>query len=306
MAVQNSSELIVQESEYDMASHYISPQEIWNLFYGIFAGNEYACAGALGNMECESGFYSDNAENEWNKKTGHSDAWLTQGINDGDIDLTEFLQRDWYVNKWGFGYGLSQWTDSTRRTRLWDYTIGSGADIDDKQAQFSYIEWEWLSSQSPYHKHLDNMRSMTSVMAATRYYCDKYEVGSWSYTRYENADKWYRAFAGQSGQYHIYVSYTGNGVAYATPTSGDIGESFVLKCTPYDEDVLVDIVAYEEHGWSYALSVTEEQTLPFINSDVWIEVTFSGETPPVPPVPTEVLKKKMPIWMYPTLRIRRY
>ena len=184
MAQRNSSELtVLGESELTMASHYIQPREIWDLFMGIYANNEYAAAGAMGNMQEESGFYSDNAENKWNQEFGHSDEWLTERINDGRIDLQEFLKPEWWVNQWGFGYGLSQWTDTTRRTQLWNYTIGSGADIDDKQAQFSYIEWEWLSSQSSYNQYLNYMRNATSVSDACRYYCRYYERGSWNSRR---------------------------------------------------------------------------------------------------------------------------
>ena len=56
-----------------MASHYVDPSAIWNLFMEIYDGNEYASAGAMGNMQWESGLYSDQAENKWNDMTGHSD-----------------------------------------------------------------------------------------------------------------------------------------------------------------------------------------------------------------------------------------
>ena len=64
-----------------MASNRLSDQDAWNFFYDLFGGNEYACAGACGNMMWETGLYTDNAENKWNEKTGHSDEWLTDRIN---------------------------------------------------------------------------------------------------------------------------------------------------------------------------------------------------------------------------------
>ena len=45
----------------------VSDQDIWNFFLNLFGGNEYAAAGACGNMQAESGFYSNNCENSWNK-----------------------------------------------------------------------------------------------------------------------------------------------------------------------------------------------------------------------------------------------
>ena len=289
-----------------MASHYIQPREIWDLFMGIFANNEYAAAGAMGNMQEESGFYSDNAENAWNRKFGLTDEWLTENINNGTITLTQFLQRSWWVNDYGFGYGLSQWTDTTRRTMLWDYTIDSGADIDDKQAQFSYIEWEWLSQDSYYSQFTAYMRNATSVEDACRYYCAHYEVGSWNSRRLTYANNWYNTFATQGGN-NIYVQPTGNGTAYVDVQHPIDGQNFTLYAYPNSGEELLDITAQDAHGQWVALSLTTVQTLPYDETNwgnrLTIYVEFSGVTPPPPPPPPPYReKKKMPIWMYPCLR----
>lgn len=304
MELQNNSELIVQESELTMASHYINPRDIWDLFYTIYNGNEYACAGAMGNMQAESGLYSDNAEDLWNQRTGYTDEWLTQNINDGTISLSEFLQRSWWVNNYGFGYGLSQWTDSTRRTRLWNFTIGAGLDIDSQQGQFDYIEWEWLNTSSPYHRLLDPMKSKTTVYDATRYYCSNYEVGSWNNDRYRYALNWYDTFAGGStGSYFVSLNVSGNGTANVTPTMAEQGDTITLTVTPANGEQLQSLDARAvSSGQSVALSFqTGTQTFPMPNDDVEITVEFTGTTP-IPPIPPKVVKSKMPIWMYPCLR----
>ena len=306
----NSLNTVNGENEI-MASHYINPQDIWNLFYTIFDGNEYACAGAMGNMQWESGLYTDNAENLWNQRTGHSDEWLTTNINNGTISLSEFLQRSWWVNSVGFGYGLSQWTDSARRTKLWEFTIGNGLPIDSQEGQFNYIRWEWLNSDSYYHQFLSPMKSMSSISQATYYYLQHYEVGRWNSKRLEYAENWYSTFAhGYTGQYKIYCSATGNGRCYAIPSSHDAisGETFTVYAIPYDGDTLIDLTAHEEHGTSVAIVVAEEHTYDATNFpyDIWFEATFSGETPPPPPEPPPIVKPhRMPIWMYPVLKNRR-
>lgn len=293
-----------------MASHYINPQDIWNLFYAIFDGNEFACAGAMGNMQQESGLYSDNAENSWNSLTGKTDEWLTQQINNGNISLSEFLQRSWWVNAYGFGYGLSQWTDTSRRTKLWEFTIDQGLDIDSQTGQFNYINWEWTSSSSYYNRYLDGMKNCTSVEEATRYYCSHYEVGAWSSNRLTYAWHWYETFAHTpSDLYHIYCSSTGNGTCYAVPNSHNAlaGETFTIYAIPFDSDTLVDLTAHEEHGTSVAIAMEEEHTYDatLFPYDMWVTATFSGETPPPPPPPIDEPQDRMPIWMYPIYRNRR-
>lgn len=286
-----------------MASHYINPQDIWNLFYTIYDGNEYACAGAMGNMQAESGLYSDNAENLWNQQTGHTDEWLTQGINDGTITLNDFLQTSWYVNRYGFGYGLSQWTDSSRRTKLWEFTIDQGLDIDSQLGQFNYITWEWTNTDSYYNQFLSYMKSCTTVEQATRYYCSHYEVGSWNSNRLTYAQNWYDTFAGQQhDEYYIDLQTIGNGSATVSPSHAQTGEQITLDVTPAIGETLIDIEGrMMGSGQAIALSVqTGTQYFSMPNGNMYIIVTFSG-TSPIPP-PTHFTK--MPLYLM--LRQRRY
>lgn len=306
MAQENSGSSTQKESDLIMASHYVDPSAIWNLFMEIYGGNEYASAGAMGNMQWESGLYSDQAENKWNDMTGHSDEWLTEGINDGEITLEQFLQRSWYVNSYGFGYGLSQWTDSDRRTRLWNFTIGAGEPIDNYHCQFDYIRWEWLDDDSPYHSLLTYMKNCNNIHDATKYYCDYYEVGSWTDTRETYARNWYNLFAG-GGQYPISLTTSGNGTATVSPRSANAGETVTLTCTPATGESLVDIVATLVSTGAYmAIAVvTGSQTFPMPNDGVNIYVEFTGQEPPPPPPPAGTYQRhRMPIWMYPSIRRR--
>lgn len=281
-----------------MATHYINPQDIWNLFYEIFDGNEYACAGAMGNMQFESGLYSDNAENSWNNMTGHSDTWLTNGINDGTISEAEFLQTEWYVNPYGFGYGLSQWTTDSRRRLLWNFTKGQGLDIDSQLGQFNYIKWEWLNENSHYHQYLDNMKSFHNTYSATVYYNDVYEGGTWKSLRYTYAKNWYDTFAGQpQDTYYVELSIVGNGRGYVYPTRARQGEDIELYVQPATGESLIDIEARcVTSGQAVAVYVqTGSQLFPMPNDNVYIVVTFSGTPPVPPPVPT---KTKYPLFLF--------
>ena len=297
---QLNSGINIQQGD-NMASHHVDEQKVWDFFVALYDGNEYAAAGACGNMQHESGLYSDNAENSWNIRTGHTDEWLTDGINNGSISLAEFLQQSWYVNAYGFGYGLSQWTTSSRRTELWNRTIGNSLDIDDEDAQLAYIYWEWTDGY--WSQYLNNMKNMQSVEDATRYYCSKYEVGRWSDNRLTQAQRFYDTYGGGgTGKKYIALNIIGNGVASVVPTMAYTSDQVALTCTPGTGDTLLDIDArLVSSGMSMALPVqTGTQYFPMPNDNLNILVTFSGITPPPPTIPAK--KKGMPIWMYPIFR----
>lgn len=302
----------------------ISDQDIWNFFLNLFGGNEYASAGACGNMQHESGFYSNNAENKWNDNTGHSDEWLTTRINnnltgtDPKISLEEFLQRSWWVNGYGFGYGLSQWTDTERRTRLWNRTIGSGIPIDNIQAQLDYITWEFTEGR--WAGVRTAMMQCTSVDQAVQIYCRQYEGGSPNQNRYTFAHDFYDRFAGQGTGFPITITANGNCKPFATlhlnegidkqifyaEAGTDVfihanvgeGDYFQLWVADYPSTLVIDVTTGANTFF----------TMP--NSKVNITCQCTGSTPepppypPVPPTPilNPIKRKRMPIWMYPCLR----
>jgi hypothetical protein len=311
MAQESSLNDIAQEGA-DMASHHVAEQKVWDFFVDLFDGNEYASAGACGNMQHESGLYTDNAENAWNSMTGHSDEWLTERINNNltgespSISLSTFLQRSWWVNSIGFGYGLSQWTGSGRRTMLWNRTIDEGLPIDDEDAQLEYIRWEF--TEGSYKSVRTAMINATSVEEATRIYCNRYEVGAWSQDRLTQANRFYDTYSGSSGDYyHLYINVTGNGTATVSPSRVEVGDYYTLTCTPASGETLLDIIARETAtGMVVAIPVvTGAQTIEMrSSSDIVFDISFSG-TPPVPPVPPAKRKKKgMPIWEYPRFKRR--
>ena len=301
-----------------MASHYVSRQEIWSFFLALFENNPYAAAGACGNMQWESSLASDNAENAWNSLTGHSDEWLTERINNGTITLTEFLQETWWVNPYGFGYGLSQWTTTTRRTELWNRTIAQDIDIDDIGAQLQYIQDEFTGHATS--KDWSSVRTAligcTSVHEATVIYCRQYEGGSWSATRETYAQTFYDEFASlPTNVFPIVITVNGNGQAFSSVNDrvqpyAQAGDTVTIAATPNGDDyfqlwsvdypsslVLTDPVT----------SATNSFTMP--NSKVNLTAQFTGETPepspypPVPPVPQLTPShRRMPIWEYPVLR----
>ena len=150
------------------------------------------------------------------------------------------------------------------------------------------------------------MKNCNNIHDATKYYCDYYEVGSWTDTRETYARNWYNLFAG-GGQYPISLTTSGNGTATVSPRSANAGETVTLTCTPATGESLVDIVATLVSTGAYmAIAVvTGSQTFPMPNDGVNIYVEFTGQEPPPPPPPAGTYQRhRMPIWMYPSIRRR--
>ena len=314
----------------------ISDQDIWNFFLNLFSGNEFAAAGACGNMQLESAFLTNNCENAWNNKTGISDEQATSYINSGEWDLDYFLHDNasppkyigWWVNNYGWGYGLSQWTTDVRRTELWNRTRAIGLGIDDAGAQLKYIEDEFTGvahANNPQITDYSGVRSAliacTTVRDGAYIYCRQYEGGGWSDLRRQYAQDFYDRFAGQSSGFPITITARGNCKPFATlhldddidkqifyaEAETDIyihanvgeGDYFQLWVADYPSDLVIDFPTWH----------TTFFTMP--NSKVDITCQCTGETPepppypPVPPTPilNPIKSKRMPIWMYPCLRI---
>ena len=308
----------------------VSDQDIWNFFLNLFGGNEYASAGACGNMQAESGFYTNNAENSFNKAQGLTDAEITSNINNGTWDLNYFLYDNasppryygWWVNKYGWGYGLSQWTDTTRRTELWNRTRGQGLNIDDAGAQLQYIKDEFTghASSRDFSGVRNALMQCTSVDQAVKIYCNDYEGGTPNQSRYTYAHNFYDRFAGHGTGFPITITANGNCRPFATlhlnegiesqifyaEAGTDVfihanvgeGDYFQLLVADYPPNLVIDV----ETGANTFF------TMP--NSRVDITCQCTGTTPepppypPVPPVPILYPNKRhhMPIWMYPSLR----
>lgn len=314
-----------QENSDKDSDMVFNDQAAFEFFKELFSGNEYAAAGACGNMKLESSMLTNNAENAWNNKTGYSDDWLTTRLNnyitrtEPYIDLATFLQRSWYVNPIGFGYGLSQWTEEGRRTELWNRTIGSGINIDNLEAQKQYIydEFTGNASSGNYAGVRTAMVNATSVREATSIYCRQYEGGGWSETRFTYAMDFYNRFAGGTSGYAINITVEGNGKSWASV--GEIGVYYAeagtrvqLAAVPNDDDYFLLWTVDYPSSLQLDFPVTvanNEFTMP--NSKVDFTAHFTGDTPeppPYPPVPPTPLRypqkrKGMPIWMYPIFRV---
>ena len=104
-----------------------------------------ATAGAMGNFQQESGFRSNNLENEYNKKLGYTDEAYTEAVNNGSYSLEKFIS-DHDKEGCGAGYGLAQWTSAGRKRGLYDLTKNKGVGIDNEEAQIEWLLMEMSES----------------------------------------------------------------------------------------------------------------------------------------------------------------
>ena len=93
-----------------------------------------AACGMLANIYSESAFYSNNLQNTYNSSLGMSDSEYTAAVDDGTY--TNFTSDS-------AGYGLCQWTYSTRKAALLSYAQSIGASIGDAQMQMEYLDSEY-------------------------------------------------------------------------------------------------------------------------------------------------------------------
>lgn len=119
-------------------------------------------AALLGNLWQEStGYNSKNIQGSFESKLGN-DVDYTNKINSGSYS------RDQFINDKA-GYGIGQWTYSTRKAALWDALKGNGYNIDDFGQQVEFL-WQELQKSGI----VDYMNGDYSLINITKYICDKF------------------------------------------------------------------------------------------------------------------------------------
>ena len=108
-------------------------QTIWN--HLIAAGlSPHGAAALMGNLQAESGLDPKNLQNSFESKLNHTNESYTAAVDDGSYE--SFITD-------GAGYGLAQWTHSSRKSRLKLYaTAVYPASIGDLEMQLKYLCYE--------------------------------------------------------------------------------------------------------------------------------------------------------------------
>ena len=129
-------------------------ERIWNY---LTAAGFTACgaAGIMGNLYAESGLNPQNLQNTYEKKLGYTDAAYTAAVDSGAY--TGFAGDK-------AGYGLAQWTYSTRKAALLAYARAAGKSVGDLETQLAFLVKELRESFSAvYH----TLKTAQTVRAAS-------------------------------------------------------------------------------------------------------------------------------------------
>lgn len=121
-------------------------------------------AGALGNLEAESGLAPNNLQNTSNKKLGMTDEQYTQAVDNGSY--TNFVGDS-------AGYGLAQWTSSGRKQALLQLAQSQKKSIGDPTVQTQHLINELKGSYKPVW---DTMTTTNDLKAASDMFLHKFEA----------------------------------------------------------------------------------------------------------------------------------
>lgn len=183
---------------------------IWNYLLGKI-GNAFGVAGLMGNLYAESALIPNNLQNTYNTKLGMTDAEYTAAVDDGSY--TKFSSDS-------AGYGLAQWTYSTRKKALKEYADSQNASIGNLEMQLGFLYKELSES---YSGVLTTLKNATSVLEASNAVLTKYEKPANTGTSVQTK----RAEYGQG----YYDTYAGTSTTTSSTTSTSSSSTTEKKAT---------------------------------------------------------------------------
>lgn len=139
-------------------------EKIWN-FLKSKGFNDCACAGIIGNFDCESGLNPKNLQDSCQARLGFDDETYTALVDSGVYTRTQFIYDQ-------AGYGLPQITWHTRKQSMYDFAKSRGSSIGDLETQLEFFYKELSES---FRSVLQALMSATSVRGASDIMLLKYE-----------------------------------------------------------------------------------------------------------------------------------
>lgn len=125
--------------------------------------NPYGAAGAMGNIEAESGLRANNLQNSVEKRLGMTDEEYTAAVDNGSY-------VDFCTDRGG--YGLCQWTSAGRKTGLLNFAKSKGVSIGNEDMQ---IEWLLHELRTSYKGVLSALKGAKTVKEASDVFMCKFE-----------------------------------------------------------------------------------------------------------------------------------
>jgi len=170
-----------------------APKEVIWKYLSSKGLNDFAVAGIMGNLYAESSLQPNNLQNSFESKLGHTDETYTAAVDNGTY--TKFATD-------GAGYGIAQWTFSTRKKGLLDLAKKKKTSISDINLQLEYL-WDELQKMP---KVMNVLKVATSVQQASDIFLTEFEKPASAST--------YKSVRAKYGQ-EYYDKYHGKGVPNA-------------------------------------------------------------------------------------------
>lgn len=176
-----------KSSEYATAGYDGSPEFLWKFFASKLC-NAYGVAGLLGNLNAESNLIAANLEVSKRTRLGYTSMGYTEAVDSGAY---KSFATDWA------GYGLAQWTDSTRKKNLLAYARQKSASIGNRRMQAEYLMSELEGKFTAVLNILKNAKSVREASDAVllRFECPADTSESVRQRRAAFGDGYYRQFA---------------------------------------------------------------------------------------------------------------
>lgn len=174
-------------SEYATADYDGSPEFLWKFFASKLC-NAYGVAGLLGNLNAESNLIAANLEVSKRTRLGYTSTSYTEAVDNGSY---KNFATDWA------GYGLAQWTDSTRKQNLLAYARQKSASIGNRKMQAEYLMSELETRFPAVLSILKNAKSVREASDAVllRFECPADTGESVRQRRAAFGDSYYQKFA---------------------------------------------------------------------------------------------------------------
>ena len=161
---------------YEQTAAEVSASEAAKAVYNALKNNfsQEQIAAALGNVCYESGLRTNNLEDSYEQNWGTSDSAYTSAVNAGG----HVLSGGTFTGD-SAGYGLAQWTDSSRKTSLWNKANNlSTRDVSNLGIQVELLREEMVTGYWSYDWKSTFMNCGNyeyGVMVATKAYCYGFE-----------------------------------------------------------------------------------------------------------------------------------
>ncbi|MBQ1808493.1 MAG: hypothetical protein IIZ87_03065 [Selenomonas sp.] len=280
---------------------------IWDYLYS-FIGNDFGVAGMMGNIWAESNCTPWACEPSLPKNTCMT---YIANVDNGTVTRYQFITYGCSPSGGSSGssnhkgFGLCQWTYTTRKAGLYD-SKGS-ASIGDISMQLAWLQHELETS---YIGVLNTLRNATSVRQASDVVLIHFESPADTgeavqRLRAKYSQTYFDHYAGGTTGHYISIEIEGNGAATAFPNPAESGQPVQIEAVARSPDIFL---YWEVETVGVALDAPADSpvnSFTMIDEMVSLIAHFTGETPPPPPPPTgkaKHSKKKMPIWMYPIIR----